>query len=279
MPPSILKVLVGLLIAQFVGCNALSQHANTQPTIARGNLHAANPTSQFEYGRDAPVVDSLGNLVGIPRKLLLWNRRVKNHRVSDETETELQRYLNVNDLSSVKVRVNQYAPVQEWRRLRDNNQVGPLWRYTAGTFSMLGYTLFPGRIFGHDNYNPYTNTVSIYSDIPSLGIAEMAYAKDIQQANYPGLYAFTQEFAGLDVIHTTRSTQDALDYLAVHASFDDLQEGYNILYPAMGMQVGDSVGSFVPSIDLSLGIVGAAAGHVAGRAKSRELAPFQQENP
>ena len=107
-------------------------------------------------------------------------------------------------------------------------------------------------------------------------MAELAYAKDLRTTKHPGLYAFSQEFAGLDLIHTTRSTEDALNYLVVYGSFDDLKEGYCVLYPAMGLDVGDSVGSFEPQIDLSLGLIGAAAGHVAGRAKARELAPYHQ---
>lgn len=273
-----LSLLVGTACLLVSGCASMTAQSPDDATLVRANLHSSELSEcQFEYGQEAPIVDGLGNLVGIPRKLLLWNRRVKNHRVSARTEDQLRRFVEHNELAGVKVRVNQYAPIDEWRRLIENDQINPLLRYTAGTVSMLGYTLVPGRVFGRDEYNPYTNTVSIYSDVPSLGIAELAYAKDLRRAKHPSWYALSQEFAGLDMIHSTRSTQDALDYLAVQGSFEDLREGYQVLYPAMGLDVGDSVGGIVPQVDLSFGLIGAAAGHVAGRTKSRELAQFDEQ--
>lgn len=38
------------------------------------------------------------------------------------------------------------------------------WRYSIGMLSWLQYTLLPGRLFGGDHYNPYSNTISLYSD-------------------------------------------------------------------------------------------------------------------
>jgi len=268
--------LFGFAVTLLTGCASIQDRTTNDDFVVRANLHAEEPVDgQFEYGQNAPVIDGLGNIVGIPRKLLLWNRRVKSHEVSEHTEDQLRQYVAVNDLHGVKVRINQYAPLKEWKRLRQNDQIHPIWKYTAGTFNMLGYTFLPGRVFGRDEYNPYTNTVNIYSDVPSLGIAELAYAKDIRHAENPGLYAFSQEFAGLDVIHTSRSTTDAINYLAVHGSFEDLREGYCVLYPAMGVDVGDSVASLVPQADFGLNLIGAAAGHVAGRKKARELTPNQ----
>lgn len=273
-------IVIGIALLLTTGC-ASTHSTSLLPTsaadlVVRGNLHPNEPAdSQFEYGHDRPVVDGLGNIVGIPRKLLLWNRHVKSHSISHETENELREYIAMNDLDSVKIRVNQYAPLEEWQRLCKNKQINPIWRCTAGTFHMIGYTLFPGRVFGRDEYNPYTNTVSIYSDVPSLGLAELAYAKDIQHADYPGLYAVSQEFAGVDMIHTTRSTEDVLNYLAVHGSFEELEEGYETLYPAMGLDVGDSIGSLFPQLDAGLGLIGAGVGHITGRVKARRLHRYQ----
>ena len=91
------------------------------------------------------------------------------------------------------MRVNQYDPGGEWKRLANNDTVAPGWRYTVGALHTLGYILFPGRVFGEDSYNPYTNTVNLYSDIPSLALEQAAYAKDIRHRSYPGTYAVAQE--------------------------------------------------------------------------------------
>jgi len=76
---------------------------------------------------------------------------------------QLTEYLEDNDLDSVLVRVNQYDPLGEWQRLVANKRLGAGWRYTVGTFELVKYTVLPGRLLGGDWYNPYTNTVNIYS--------------------------------------------------------------------------------------------------------------------
>jgi hypothetical protein len=89
-----------------------------------------NCESQFEHGQPRKVVDAVGWVFGIPKKVVLWDRRAVDHRVSPETERKLAEYLASNNLVSTKVRINQYDPVGEWRRLRANKEVGAGWRST-----------------------------------------------------------------------------------------------------------------------------------------------------
>src|ERR1700733_8971628 len=90
--------------------------------------------AQFEHGQPHKVVDAVGWVFGIPKKVILWDRRAVNHRVSPETEQHLAEYMAANGLSTTKVRINQYDPIGEWRRLRANKEVGAGWRYTVGAF-------------------------------------------------------------------------------------------------------------------------------------------------
>ena len=149
---------------------------------------------QFEHGRPNKVIDGVGWFFGIPPRIALWNWGVENHNVSPATEQRLQEYIAANELHDVKVRINQYDPGGEWRRLVDNKRVAPGWRYTVGALSTLGYTLFPGRLFGNDGYNPYTDTGDVFSDVPSLPMHAAGYAKDVHTRTYPGTYAFGQLF-------------------------------------------------------------------------------------
>ncbi len=144
---------------------------------------------RIEYGRPHKVIDAVGWAFGIPQKILLWDRRAVNHCVTKDTEQSLELYLNDNALTSTKVRINQYDPGGEWRRLVKNKEVGAGWRYTVGTLDVLAYTLFPGRLFGEDRYNPYTDSVYIYSDIPSIAQEQAAHAKLVRQRAHPGTYA------------------------------------------------------------------------------------------
>ncbi len=61
-----------------------------------------------------------------------------NHKVSVETEEAIRRYLDDNDLDLVKVAINQYEPLDDWRRLRANKTMGWGYRYTFGVLSVAG---------------------------------------------------------------------------------------------------------------------------------------------
>ncbi|MDX1930879.1 MAG: hypothetical protein SFV81_30420, partial [Pirellulaceae bacterium] len=63
---------------------------------------------QIQRGERRKVIDAIGWVVGIPGKILLWNRRVENHNIGPETEAAIAEYLQVNNLDTVRVRLNQY---------------------------------------------------------------------------------------------------------------------------------------------------------------------------
>ena len=58
---------------------------------------------------------TVGWIFGIPSKIILWNSRIDNHDISPETEAAIAEYMAANELWDVKVRLNQYAPLDEWR--------------------------------------------------------------------------------------------------------------------------------------------------------------------
>src|SRR5262249_39743303 len=92
---------------------------------------------QIERGKPQPVVDGIGWVVGIPTKIILWDRRVKTHSTPPPTEAAITRYVDETGLTKTKVRLNQYAPIDEWRRLTANQEVAWGWRYTVGAITWL----------------------------------------------------------------------------------------------------------------------------------------------
>jgi hypothetical protein len=226
---------------------------------------------QIERGRRAPVIDTVGWVFGVPAKILMLDARVDNHQVSPEVEAAMQQYLVANGLDRVKVRVNEYDPGGEWRRLRENKSVGWPIRYSLGTISWVGYTLLPGRVFGGDHYNPYTNTISLYSDVPAIAVYEGGRAKDYAQREYKGLYAMAYIVPGVGlIVHDARATSDALGYLEQTAGTDQLKEGYRSIYPAYGIDGFGGLGSIG---DVPLVVPAAVAGHIMGGAKAAALDP------
>lgn len=221
-----------------------------------------------QRGRPNALLDGVGWVVGTPTKLAIWDRRADNHDVSQETETALLSYMDTNSLNGSLVRINQYDPWGEWKRLTSNRTVSPGWRYTAGVYSQLKYALLPGRIFGGDWYNPFTDTVHVYSDITPLVISRTAYAKDVRSRRYPGTYAVTQALPFIGMMHHTLAVADAQDYVDQYGSQAEQEESHGVLYPDYGGSWGSQIAGFVP-FGAPIGrLTGAAVGHVANGARS-----------
>ena len=59
-------------------------------------------------------------------RLAVGDNKVDNHNVSVQTEMELANYLEQNGLSSVMIRSNQYAPVDELKPTIANKNIRPI---------------------------------------------------------------------------------------------------------------------------------------------------------
>lgn len=193
--------------------------------------------AQIERGRPVPFVDTLGHYVlSLPTKLLLWNWEVDNHDISPETEERLRQYLAANDLHDVKVRLNEYAPGAEWRRLANNHAINGFWRYTVGAINVIFYTILPGRafagLFGGDNYNPYTNTVNLYSNHPAIALHEAGHAKDFAKREYKGIYGAVRLLPIVPLYQEGIATGDAIGYDRAFELTEDEKAAYKVLYPA-----------------------------------------------
>lgn len=280
------RSMVGSFVAVLLisGCTSPSMMTQTSPyeqrrlaaTDSSGTLNheaysvraqdcaVTGSGTKVEYGKRRPIIDGFGWVTGIPEKLMLWDRRATNHNVSRTTVNTVERYLAENQVPDVMVRVNQYAPMGEWKRLRQNKAVHPAVRYTFGALSTLGYTIIPGRLFGTDNYNPFTNTVSLYSDIPAVGIHEAAYAEVNRQQTYPGLYGIAQHISVVNVWHETEANRRAYEWTQQSSDAKLRTAGNKSLMPLHGMRIGSSIAGILPTLDAPVTIAGAITGHAVG---------------
>ncbi len=265
------KYFSALLLATIcvtVGCSHFRGPLSPQ-SIAAMKVYESpellNAEPQIQRGERRKVIDGIGWVVGIPSKLVLWNRRVENHNVGVETEAAVAEYLQVNDLDTVRVRLNQYRPGEDWSRLARNKSVGAGWRYTFGALSVLGETVIPGRIFGGDHYNPFTNTIHIYSDIPAIALHEAGHAKDFARREWKGTYAFAYMLPVVPLYHESVASRDVVAYLEAIGTTEQRAAASRILYPAYGTYVGSAAGSFIPGYGSPLYYVGVVGGHIAGR--------------
>jgi hypothetical protein len=232
---------------------------------------------QIARGAPVPFLDGLGHYVfSLPSKLLLWNWKVDNHNISPETEKAVAAYLKANDLKRVKIRLNQYEPRDEWRRLVRNSAMPGFWRYTFGLLTCAEYMIFPGRLFGGDCYNPYTNSVSIYSDHKAIALHECAHAKDFagRSRQMKGWYSFFRILPIVPLYQEGIATGDAIGYVKDLKDYQLEESSYKILYPAYCTYIaGEGLRWVRVQWWVSYAVTYAAAlpGHIAGRIKAARV--------
>ena len=269
--------VIGLVATLFLcGCTPLKPRAITaKEYLLSAELRDGSP--QIQRGRRRKVIDAAGWVIGIPDKILLWNRRVDNHNIGPRTEQVIGEYLAMNTLDTTRVRINQYAPRDDWRRLVRNKRVAAPWRYTFGAVATLYETVLPGRLLGGDHYNPYTDTIHLYSDVPAIALHEAAHAKDFARRKYKGTYAAVYAIPGVPLFHESIASRDALAYAELYGSAVERKEATNVLYPAYGTYVGSALGTAMPRYANPLYYGSVVGGHVWGRTLSGRMPDEEYE--
>jgi len=266
-------IICASLLAMLAAC-ARVPYPYTTYVEKPDTLRLKEGEPQIARGKPVPVVDALGHYVfSLPSKLLLWNWRVDNHRISPETEETVAAYLKANGLRQVKVRLNQYEPRDEWRRLVRNSAMPGFWRYTFGVLTCAEYTALPGRLFGGDCYNPYTNTVNIYSDHRAVALHECAHAKDFagRSRGMKGWYSFMRLLPIVPLYQEGIATGDAIGYVRDVGDARLEKSSYKILYPAYCTYIaGEGLRWVRVQWWISYAVTYAAVlpGHIVGRIKA-----------
>ena len=247
-------VAVGLCVA------LLTTGCATVPYVGQG------PYPQIERGYPFFPVDALGNILSLPSKILLLNWKVDNHAVSEETEKGLVEYLKyrASDLQGVKVRINQWAPFDELQRLVTNKRVAWPYRLLIGLPVTLVFdVLLPGRLLGGDHYNPYTDTMHLYSDLTPISVHEAGHAFDFSKQKYPGTYALLRFLPFVDLYQEFQATDEAIEHFIETGDRKNEFVSYKTLYPAYGTYVGRY---FIAPV----GLVIVVFGHLYGRKVARD---------
>lgn len=235
--------------------------ATTPPYVGQG------PYPQIRRGRPNALVDGLGNVLGIPAKIVLWSWKVNNHDISAHTEQFLVDYLEATSpfpaLDEARFRINEYAPIDELKRLVHNHHVAWPYRLLLGLpLTLIFEVLLPGRLLGGDHYNPFTNSVHLYSDDGAIALHEAGHAHDTAQQRFKGTYATLRLLPGVDLFQEYVATDKAITYFIAEGDRTAELHAYTILYPAYGTYLGSYLLPFG-------NFLGAAVGHVWGRLKAR----------
>ncbi len=264
-------VWIALLAAAASACTTVPYQYGTGRIAEDGPL-SPPMKQQFLYGKPNKLLDAADwywpeSLLG---KLILWNKNIDSHQISTETVDAMKAYVAANDLSNVQVLVNGYYPGNQWQRLFKNKTVGKGWRFTFGILSVAGYMILPGRFFGGDAYNPYTNTIYLYSDEAAIALHEAGHSKDFGSRKYKGLHAALYQLPLLSLYYEAKASSDALSY--ARCNVDLRKDAYKLLYPAWSTYVGGNVGRFDENALWNLSVI---PGHIVGRIRAANVEPCQ----
>ncbi|MBI4617812.1 MAG: hypothetical protein HY720_29635 [Planctomycetes bacterium] len=229
---------------------------------------------------------------GLPAKLILWSFEIDSHEIDERTEEAIRCYMAANGLSDTKVRLNQYDPIGEWKRLFANEKVGWPARYTLGVLVNVVYTILPGRIIGGDNYNPFTDSVNLYSNLRSVAWHEGGHAKDFAECKWKAGYAFLRIVPLVDLYQESVASADAIRWAYHIRDREGEIECYHVLFPAYGTYIGgyvqdilvlpsDPIGSFLTRLVLALPFhaVGRIQAAVRDAAYEDYLPPEERPKP
>lgn len=255
-----IALVVALMMA---GC------ATTTPYVGQG------PHRQLERGAAVPPLDALGNVLAVFGKLLLWDWRFTNHSISTETEAYLVKYVDTHQKETGRTtfRLNQYAPHKDLKNLIRNKQVAWPYRLLIGLPVTLVFDVaLPGRLFPWgDYYNPWTNTVHLYSDHPAISLHEAGHAYDTGRRRFKGTYAFIRLIPFVDLYQEAQATDEAITYFVETGDHQQEYRAYQILYPAMGTYAGSYILIFGGPL------IGAVVGHIFGRAKAHDRQKYYEQ--
>ena len=256
-----------VLFLELTGC---SVSPVSRESMRRDDRKGTNPHDErviVHRKTPSPYVQRLSRIADAPSRMMPFVHKPTRREISDETEQLLTDYLASNGLGDIYVCVNEYDPTGEWQRLKANRRIAPVWRYSFGVMSLIGYTLFPEPVFGANQYNCFTNRISMNLDEPVDILNTAAMAKDVSSQPWPGAYAAITFLPGVSMIPRIRAMNDVVAYAKDNGDWETERNVYRRIYPRIGME-SSALAVFVAPLwwEIPLfGLGGSAVGHLAGR--------------
>jgi hypothetical protein len=278
-------IAVSCALSSCVGC----VQSTYRYGISNEHLVASLPQTPnvISVGGEHPNIDRLEKVVQYPRNVVRkWfpsKDPFEQLPIEERRQiamTVASNYLDNNSLKGLFIDVREYDPGQQWQRLVDNNRVSPIWKYTLGSAYHLGYSILPGRAFGYDRYDPFTNTLSINSTRPSSALFTAGYVKKIYDQRYPGTYVAANFLPIMPLIRDTSIANDVLTYSHVQLEWRLKQELYPLVYGRLGGDVVSQATSLIPSMaymPFYMSPLLTRAGRVTGRVAGTAIADLEEK--
>ena len=232
----------------------------------------SNPL-RLTRGTPMPFVDTLANVLAVPNKILFLNADFESHQIDDAVEDSMRGFVAFHDIQGVRIRLNEYTPLGELWALLANGRVFIGLRLTIGLLSWLAYCLNIGRLFGGDHYNPFSDSVNMYSNSKSIALHELGHVLDFRRRTFPGLYALVRMLPIVSLYQEYLASLYAVLYLREVGDVDEEMRAYRLLAPAYSTYVFGALVEWFPSTVIrSLMLPVILAGHVLGEGVAQHRA-------
>ncbi len=231
------------------------------------------PTTSLSLSRGSPLelVDTTGNFLSLSNKLLFLSADLDSHYIDDDVERAMCDFADHHGIEGGHVRVNEYAPLDELGRVLSNGRVNILLRLSFGLLGWLGYVLMVNRVFGGDHYNPFADTVNVFSNHKGIALHEMGHLLDFRRRRFPGLYSLLRLVPGVALYQEYLASLYAIQYLDHIGDHDEELRAYRILFPAYSTYVLGFLAYLLPNqLIRTLALPFVALGHVVGNVMAQQ---------
>ena len=198
-------------------------------------------------GKRRPIIDTIRSIFSLPHKLLLWDSSVGSGELHKDAETAAKLFLAEGGATSTHISVNEYNPKIIWQRTFQNDKASILTKITYGVLHALIYTVIPSKLFykGGDHYNPFADTIVLYSDNLDVALHEAGHAVDFSEKQRqhidPGLYMLGRYFFPIMLYQEAVATGKAFKFTKEHGASEDVRSSYALLFPAFGTYLAASI--------------------------------------
>jgi hypothetical protein len=246
-----------LLLALSCGCASGSyRFGNPLRRAVAASMPETQAGEQTEltvaFGGEHPRLDRIERVVHYPaKKLRQWFGRngepkPNDQVLRDQALVQSREYLLLNQLTDVKIDVREYNPAEQWKRLCENQTISPFWKYTTGTLQHVEYCVFPGRVLHRDNYNVFTNTLSINSTQPEQTLYAAAMAKYLHSKPNPGAFSTACYLPIVPLYRDYHAANDVLSYARFREDWKTEKLLYPQIYSSFGGDLVSQATSLVP---------------------------------
>jgi len=143
------------------------------------------------YAVDNPLCRVASYALNVPFKALFLSTKI-GALPREEAQKAVKAYLETSDLESAVVRMGHSRVGEDLKRLFFDKNVRKSRSFIGRLLFGLPRTLLGSlatKLLRLDDYNPFTNTVHIYSNVQALARKQLARAKFFQDKKMPTLHA------------------------------------------------------------------------------------------